>query len=54
MVMCYLCGKEETLQYIKAEDGRFYIDIQGKVFLRVKNLETLRILCKSCAEKLKL
>lgn len=49
-VKCMVCGKEYTIDYLTGKDGRFYVDIQGKVFLRIRDLTNLRIICNDCAK----
>jgi hypothetical protein len=49
---CCVCGKDVNIDCIKGKDKRFYVDIQSKIFLRLRNSESLYVICKDCVEYL--
>ena len=49
---CSACGEEKELYCFNGKDGRFYVDIQGKVILRIKSTESLYVICIRCAKYL--
>lgn len=49
---CCVCGKEQQIKHIEGKDKRFYVDIQGKLLLRIKSAFSIYVLCEDCAKKL--
>lgn len=49
---CCACGKEQQIKHIEGKDKRFYVDIQGKLLLRIKSAFSIYVLCEDCAKKL--
>ena len=47
VIYCAICGTKKTINIIKGNDNRFYIELCG-TWIRIKKLDLFFIACNEC------